>query len=207
MSSVIKINRASSSTGLRVQTINSSSREVDSEDEHWNKKIEHAKRTAYEEGRSDALMELENQFSQDLFAKYGEFENLASSLENGFKECELMFEKLVSNLSIKIAEKILKKSIDEESIIAKTISESSQKIIGAEKVLIKLNPSDHELLKDSGRELFSDESFTKVKFESDPKIGKGGCVIESEIGNVDARISTQLNEIERKISANYLNEQ
>ena len=207
MSSVIKIGGASQSTGLRVQTISSSSREINSEEEHWNKKIEQAKRAAYEEGRSDALTELENQFSQDLFAKYGEFENLAHSLEKGFDEYELAFEKLVSSFSLKIAEKILKKSIDEESIIAKTISEASQKIIGAEKVLIKLNPSDLELLKDSGRELFRDESFTKVKFESDPKIEKGGCIIESEIGNVDARISTQLSEIDRKISNNYLNEQ
>lgn len=208
MSSVIKINRSSNTSGLRISTINDSSKgDVNGEEEHWNRKIEHARKSAYEEGRNDALLELENQFSKDLFVKYGEFENLANSLELQFKEYEKAFEKIVVNFSISIAEKLIRKKMDEESVIATVISEASQKVLGADKVLIKVNPTDYELLKDSGRELFRDESFTKVQFEPDSKVDKGGCVIESEIGNVDAKISTQLNEIAQKISNNFLNDQ
>ncbi len=38
----------------------------------------------------------------------------------------------------------------------------------------------------------------QIKFEKDERIEQGGCFIESEIGNADGRISSQLNELKRK---------
>jgi flagellar biosynthesis/type III secretory pathway protein FliH len=43
------------------------------------------------------------------------------------------------------------------------------------------------------------DSFSKIKFEQDDRIELGGCFIESEIGNADGRISSQLNELKRKL--------
>jgi flagellar biosynthesis/type III secretory pathway protein FliH len=38
-----------------------------------------------------------------------------------------------------------------------------------------------------------------IKFEIDDNIEIGGCLIETEIGNLDARISSQLNEISKAL--------
>ena len=46
-----------------------------------------------------------------------------------------------------------------------------------------------------------DDSFARIKFEPDERIDKGGCFVETEIGNVDARISTQLNELKRQFDS------
>ncbi|MBZ0199159.1 MAG: hypothetical protein K8H86_04775 [Ignavibacteriaceae bacterium] len=38
-----------------------------------------------------------------------------------------------------------------------------------------------------------------MKFEPDDTLDMGGCFIETEIGNVDARLSTQINEIKKQL--------
>jgi type III secretion system HrpE/YscL family protein len=38
-----------------------------------------------------------------------------------------------------------------------------------------------------------------INFRSDSQVGRGGCVIETELGVVDARLSTQLDAIERAL--------
>ena len=207
MSSVIKINRINHASGLRVQTFNvEPSKDFETEEGYWSKKIENAKQQAFKEGYETAIQELESRFGQDLLNKYGEFENLILSLENQFKEYEQAFEKVVTQLAFDISETVIRRQIEVDPIVSETVKDAAQKIIGADKIIVRVNPSDYELLKDSGRGLFSENSFSQVKFEADSAIGKGGCIIESEIGNVDARINSQVAEIKNKITNNYLTE-
>jgi flagellar biosynthesis/type III secretory pathway protein FliH len=49
------------------------------------------------------------------------------------------------------------------------------------------------------------DSFSKIKFEKDDRIELGGCFVESEIGNADGRISSQLNELKRKLESGFSN--
>ena len=37
-------------------------------------------------------------------------------------------------------------------------------------------------------------------------IEKGGCFVETELGNIDARISSQLNEIIKQLELNFVKE-
>jgi flagellar assembly protein FliH len=204
MSSIIKISRSNSSAGIKLHNIQDSGNvDTETQDEFWKKQMELERQKYYEEGKKAAQTELENIYSQNLLAKFGEFEDLAKALNDKLVEYEQSFEKIVTELSYIIASKIVKKQLEVEPIIKDTVLESAQKLIGAESILIKVNPSDFELLKDSGRDLFRKDSFSKIQFEPDNNIDKGGCFIESEIGNVDARLKTQLNEIEKLLSANY----
>jgi flagellar biosynthesis/type III secretory pathway protein FliH len=38
-----------------------------------------------------------------------------------------------------------------------------------------------------------------VRFVADDRVARGGCIIETELGVVDARLSTQLDAIERAL--------
>jgi flagellar assembly protein FliH len=207
MSSVIKINRNNVNAGIKLQNILDPDLVTSKdEDDYWKRKIAEEQQKYYNNGKADAVAELESKFAQNLLNKYAEFENLANAINDGFGEYEKSFEKLIVDLSIKIAEKIIKREVIDRTTIEESILEASQKLIGAESILIKINPSDYKLIKDSAKGLFDNENFSKVNFEQDEKISVGGCFIESEIGNVDARISTQLNELKSKLEANYLND-
>ncbi|MEJ2615740.1 MAG: FliH/SctL family protein, partial [Ignavibacteriaceae bacterium] len=58
------------------------------------------------------------------------------------------------------------------------------------------------LNEDTNKKIFYDESFSKIKFEQDDRIEQGGCVVETEIGNVDGRISSQFNELKKYFDSN-----
>ncbi len=207
MSSVVKISRTKSSAGIRLQNILDSGDVVSqTEDDYWKKKIAEEQQKYFNNGKEAALAELEAKYAQNLLSKYSDFEKLSNSINNAFAEYEKSFEKIVVDLSIQIAERIIRREITEKSIVEKSITEASQKIIGADSIVIKLNPSDYELLEDSGKGLFSNENFSKINFETDDKVAAGGCLIESDIGNVDARITTQIAELKQKIESNYLND-
>ena len=104
-----------------------------------------------------------------------------------------------------VAEKIVSDHLINKSIINETIRKATNKILGADEIIIKINPVDYELL-NSGNNISSiDKTNTKVKFEISDKISPGGCLIESEIGNVDARIASQFEEMMRIFHNNFEN--
>jgi len=82
------------------------------------------------------------------------------------------------------------------------LKDAIKKVIGANNVIVKLNPDDFKTLDSTSDEPFSINSFDKIKFEQDDRIEPGGCFIETEIGSVDARISSQCNEIRKQLEAN-----
>ena len=108
-------------------------------------------------------------------------------------------------MSFEIAQKITRREIQKESTIEEVLKESLRKILGANSVIIKIHPEDYKILnEDSNKKIFFDESFSKIKFEQDDRIEKGGCVVETEIGNVDGRMVSQLNELKKYFDTNLI---
>ena len=114
---------------------------------------------------------------------------------------EKQFEELVINVSFFLAEKILKRELERESIIKDVLDESVKKVLGANDIVIRLNPVDYESIVNDGKTYQLKDTFSKIKFEQDERIEIGGCLVESEIGNADGRISSQLNELKRKLDS------
>jgi len=89
----------------------------------------------------------------------------------------------------------LRRELAQKSIINDILNKNLSKVIGANEIIIKVNPVDHELLEKSSKEYLVSNSISKISFEKSEYIEIGGCLIETEIGNLDARIETQINEI------------
>ncbi len=156
---------------------------------------------AFQEGFESARQQLQNEFEAQLIKKAEEFYRILSSFEEKLEDFDSTIPEVISKVSISIAEKILSNQLENKSTIETTIRNSIKKIIGANDILVKINPKDFELL-NAGNIHFLDSSDTKIRFEISENIEQGGCFIESEVGNVDARISSQLEELGR-IFKNY----
>jgi len=77
------------------------------------------------------------------------------------------------------------------------VKEAVKRVVGVEKIKLRVNPEDEKLIKELKPELLQMlDSTSEVIVEADPAIERGGCVVESELGNVDSRISTQFSLIE-----------
>ncbi|GAB4133606.1 MAG: hypothetical protein Fur0015_06840 [Ignavibacteriales bacterium] len=204
MSNIIRIGKKSSS--IKLNNIYDDHNDfVESQEDFFKRQLEEARNQGFENGKMAAFNELEKEFVKRLKLKAEQFENYIASIDNRIKEYEQSIENILIELSFLFAEKIIKREIEKETNIVENISAAAKKIAGATKITIKLNPEDYEFIQSTNQDLLANESFSKILFEKDEKIEHGGCLIESEIGNVDARINTQMNEMKQKISMNLMN--
>lgn len=202
MSNVIKLNIKSRSLKAVLNEDNLASIDVDdqeSNDKRYRIELERQYNTGYSKGYDDAKSELENEYSQQLLEKAEEFYNIIKSFEEKILDYETIFEKVVIETSKQISKKIIGREIQNESIISSVLKNSLQKVIGANQVIIKLNPIDYNSITTSEFIPEIESSFNKIKFEEDSKIELGGCIINTELGNVDAKISNMINELIRKL--------
>ncbi len=107
---------------------------------------------------------------------------------NFFEQATFQMESKLLKTSISIAQKIISIEIGENSsLIAKqTITHLLEKIKGAAKVKIHLNPKDYEILKND----LNLENF--IELVEDVNVTAGGVVIASDLGNFDGNIEAKV---------------
>lgn len=199
MSDVIKFSGRSSKSTLKVAGIGNSVFKEESEPDLLRKQLDDYYRMGFREGQEKTRRDLEQDYSNKLIRKYEEVYNILQQYDENLLEMEKAFESLVIETAYEIAKKIVYREIDDRTIINENVKVAVNKIIGANEVRLKLNPQDIEELNTDSKNLLNTSSFNKIKIEGDDRIEKGGCLIETEIGNVDARVSTQLTELKRKL--------
>jgi flagellar assembly protein FliH len=195
MSDVIKLNIKSKSLKAVLNDDNISSIDIDDQegnDKRYRVELERQYNLGYNKGYDDAKAELESEYNQQMMEKAEEFYSIIKSFEERIINYETAFEKQISK-------KIITREIENQSIIETVLKNSLQKVIGANQILIKLNPNDYQSIANSDFLPELENQFNKVKFEEDEKIEKGGCLINTELGNVDSKISTMVNELIKKL--------
>lgn len=105
------------------------------------------------------------------------------------------------NLVLLISKKVIKViSENQKNVVINNVIQSLRKLKGRGDVTIRVNLSDLELATEQ-RRFFQEkvENVKNITILEDSSVDKGGCVIETDFGEIDARVSSQLNEIEAKI--------
>ncbi len=143
---------------------------------------EQSSREGYEEGLGQL-----NDIIADAKRKYGKI------LEGA--ESELL------KLSLKIAERIVGKALEmDRSILLDIIHKAIQSLKYQKEIRIRIHPEDVAYLKDQKMQLYAMLGESKeIEVVEDPLVGRGGCIIDTEIGTIDARLETQLKVMERKL--------
>ena len=206
MSSVIKLGKKSKLNIKISGNDGSHGSEAESEEEYLQKLEDEKREQIFNAGREEAIKEMQLQYNSELHNKFNEFNSFMKAIDDRLIEYKNSFDEIVLDVSFLIAEKIIKRAVPESPIIIDTIKESTSKIIGANNIVLRLNSEDMQLIEESDEEFLDGKSYSNIKFEIDDRIEIGGCIIESEIGNVDARISSQLNELKMKLSGDVVEE-
>ena len=112
-----------------------------------------------------------------------------------YKQASLTFEDKLLRTSFSIAKKIIGIELSQNSaqIAKETIKNLIEKVQGATKISIHLNPKDYIILKD---ELEVDPI---VKIEQDSNVTPGGVVIASDLGNFDGNIEAKIESISQTL--------
>ncbi|HSO59528.1 MAG TPA: FliH/SctL family protein [Desulfobacterales bacterium] len=108
-------------------------------------------------------------------------------------------------LALAVARKIVGRevSIGPEAV-TRVIRQALERVEHAGRITIKLNPADLELLAEIKQQLLSGlPEAGRAAFEADAGITRGGCLIETDGGEVDARIERQFKVVEEAFRAEF----
>lgn len=110
-------------------------------------------------------------------------------------------EREMVKLVFEIAEKIIGREFkDNDKAIMNVIRLAVSDAIG-DKIIVHVNPQDYENVKKNEEELLQKvESGKTLVFREDDTVKIGGCVVETDIGTIDAQLDTQLNAIKKALA-------
>ncbi|MFN4215989.1 MAG: flagellar assembly protein FliH [Brevinematales bacterium] len=110
-------------------------------------------------------------------------------------------EQQILNLIVTMVKKVVKRlTVEEQNVVLNNAKEALSLVRGAMRVYIHVNPEDYNFTVQHKEELIRMiEGMPEVKFFENPAVDRGGVLIETDIGEVDATIATQLEELENKI--------
>jgi flagellar biosynthesis/type III secretory pathway protein FliH len=126
-------------------------------------------------------------------------------LRNIRREVHRKIEKEVAQLALSIAKKIVchEVKITEETVVC-VAREALSRVENPGKIKEKLNPADLQFIQDTKSQLshFLDD-VDSIRFEAEDSIRSGGCFIETDMGDIDARVETQLQAIEESFQIEF----
>jgi flagellar biosynthesis/type III secretory pathway protein FliH len=172
---------------------------------------EHAVQLAYRQGVEAGIAEGERR-AEAVFAARNAREQaavaaLGAALQEQFTRYAERLERESFRFALAAAGKIARREIalDSETIL-RQVKEAFHRVVGAETITLRVHPEDEPLLRPHKNELLaSSDGVREVIFEPDDAVERGGCIIESPSGNIDARIATQLAQIDSALFGNARN--
>jgi len=155
---------------------------------------EHIHRCARAEGLAEAQAGLAQERQQLAAQHEAAVAEINVERERFLREAEPELLKL----SFAIAEKVIARQVSEHpDIVLDLIRKSLRRIKDKSELRIRVNPEDLQLVKEARADLLAAvDGVEKIEVGDDRRVGRGGCIVESSNGTLDARIATQLRELE-----------
>ena len=105
-------------------------------------------------------------------------------------------------LALAIAKKIIGSAADSGLAITQVVNAAMQKVADPRQLTLRLNPADMDTVAAHKQELVkNDDMGAAVRLQGDESIQPGGCVIETALGDVDARLDQQIKMVEALLDA------
>jgi flagellar biosynthesis/type III secretory pathway protein FliH len=101
-------------------------------------------------------------------------------------------------LAVGIAERVLHQQIAlDRGVVVEMAKVAIGRLVEKESVTVRVNPGDLERMREHRDELLSNGEIKNFRVVEDQRVDRGGVVVETDGGTIDARISTQVNEAKR----------
>ena len=164
---------------------------------------------AYERGKKDAEATLQGQlevmkteYAAEQQQKQADFfKNIQDDLGGQVPRMLQSLEKHVINLAADIAMKIVAGTPVDKSMVETVVKDALAKAEKDTDVVVLLNEADLELLSQADSELLQrTHGSSEVVFKASPEVSRGGCLLETRYGTVDARIETKADVLKKAVT-------
>ncbi|MFO1511535.1 MAG: FliH/SctL family protein [Verrucomicrobiota bacterium] len=157
---------------------------------------------AYERGRREgekALSEqLVRQRGEIIELQNGVLHSLRQSISQVTRECE----GAMVALALEIAGKLVADLPISSEMIEASVREALSHVEQKGTLTVLLNPMDFELLQQANAPvLLSDIGGERLKFQAAANVSRGGCLVQTQFGVVDARRETKLEALKQSLES------
>lgn len=156
----------------------------------WLAKIEEARAQGYQQGYRDGLEALEaakRQFAQQTSAQLAQ---LVAAFDEQTQGLDARLADTLVQTAVMLARQVVRSEIAQRPELIVQVAEDAigAVILSARHLRLRLNPKDLPLVEAGCAELLKARG---VLLQGDATIRAGGCVVESDLGQVDARIEAR----------------
>jgi len=165
---------------------------------------ENAYKEAYDLGISEGREEAFSKFSREISEKLANLETLLKAIADAKKEILNFNEAHMIQLIFQVATKLAKVEVERNDQALTEILRSAVTLAQDEEdITVRVAPDQHEfveeLKKQNGRQF---EFLKKIKFEPSADVSVGGCIVETNYGEVDARVEQRVQSLWNVLAEN-----
>ena len=151
-----------------------------------------------DEGREKAFEEKKSEFEQKLL----HFESLISSVETLKSDLIASNETQILRLVTHMVKRLVFDEVKERpELILEVVRRAIESAQSDESIVVKVSPSDMVFLEETRGKLGKEfDSLQRAKFESSESIKNGGCIVETNYGDIDATMEQRFERLWAAIS-------
>ncbi len=164
--------------------------------------LEEQLRVRYEEGMREGEKRLRDQLLQQradlLELQNGVLQSLGQCLPQVRSECEAT----LVELALEVAQKLVAGLPISAKTVSKAVREALDHLEASQDVVVRLHAEDLALLeKANAPVLLTTLGGEKVRFETSPEVTRGGCVVQTKFGVLDACRETKFDLLKKSLAA------
>jgi flagellar assembly protein FliH len=159
-----------------------------------------AYRQGFEQGQRDGLAIEEKQTAE----KSRQLEHLLTELGSLKAQIVAETEREILELAVAIAKCVVNAEVKSDpAVIERTVRSASRLVVDSSQLRILINPSDMEAVKGLLPEFAAATKGSKPNIAEDPSIERGGCILETGFGRINATIESQIATLQRELEAEF----
>ncbi|MBU0935307.1 MAG: flagellar assembly protein FliH [Spirochaetes bacterium] len=156
-----------------------------------------AHKKGFEQGREEGFREGKNEVERLVNRLHVILERAMDKRADILDQTEGQIIELVLLISRKVIKTI---SENQKNVVISNIAQALRKLKARSEVVIRVNLADLQLSTDHVKDFVEmAENAKRISIMEDSAVDRGGCIIETDFGEIDARIQSQLHELEEKI--------
>ena len=153
---------------------------------------EAARSEGREAGREEGIARVDAEINELLTLLHGLIEAVREDRDRFLRSAE---PELV-RLALGAAERVVHHEIAQyDQFVVETVRAALARAVGRNDITIRVNPDDMEVMRAYRERLLAAGDFEHLRLIEDQRVDRGGAMLESDSGTIDAKITTQIREV------------
>jgi flagellar assembly protein FliH len=158
--------------------------------------------TGYDQGRIDG----EKALGEQLIKQRGELQEIVQGTLNSLRQTVSQVARDTENTMVSLALEVARKLVSDMPVsvpmIEAAVHDALTHVESSTQVTVRLHPADLDLMQNAGSTLLTPgETPNQFRFLGSAEVSRGGCMVETRFGTVDARRETKFDLIKESLQS------